>query len=215
MNALHYVVRRSAAAYEPFGRVRDVLQRSMWRAHSGSRPPPGVVKRELIRTMAGRHAIGVLVETGTYLGDTVWALRGAFRTIHSIELDARLHAFARERLGRLDHVHLHHGNSAHVLAGLLPAMTERCVFWLDGHYSGGNTARGPEDTPVKEELALILAHAIRDHVILIDDARCFQGTGGYPTVRELSDLVGERRPDAAVQIADDIIRIEPAATVGR
>jgi hypothetical protein len=50
------------------------------------------------------------------------------------------------------------------------------LFWLDGHFCGGVSAHGDKGTPILEELNLILSHRVKEHVILIDDARLFNGT---------------------------------------
>jgi len=40
-----------------------------------------------------------------------------------------------------------------------------------------------------EEVLPILNHKVRNHIILIDDAREFTGKGGYPDIVELSQVV--------------------------
>jgi hypothetical protein len=52
-----------------------------------------------------------------------------------------------------------------------------------------------------------LDHPIRDHVVLIDDASCFNGNNDYPTLEELRLLVRSHRPDMALNLADDIVRV--------
>jgi hypothetical protein len=86
------------------------------------------------------------------------------------------------------------------------------LFWLDGHYSAGITARGSLETPVQRELEIILASA-NDHVILVDDARCF-GTGDFPTLDAVRALVAELRPGWTCVVNDDIIRIHAPAMRG-
>lgn len=34
-----------------------------------------------------------------------------------------------------------------------------------------------------------------EHIVLIDDARCFLGQDGYPTIEKLKDYVLSRQPD--------------------
>jgi hypothetical protein len=87
------------------------------------------------------------------------------------------------------------------------------LFWLDGHYSRGATAKGMSDTPVAKEIETILRHKIRDHVILIDDARCFDGTHDYPALNDLQEFVTLSRPDYAFTVASDVIRIHPQEQV--
>jgi hypothetical protein len=81
------------------------------------------------------------------------------------------------------------------------------LFWLDAHYSGEGTALADSETPVLSELDCIFSHAVKGHVILIDDARCFDGKGDYPSLPEIKTYVSERRPDLICEVRDDIIRI--------
>jgi len=53
-------------------------------------------------------------------------------------------------------------------------VNQAALFWLDGHYSGESTAHGAETTPIYEELQQIFDADNRGHVIIIDDARCFE-----------------------------------------
>jgi hypothetical protein len=170
--------------------------------------PPGVFKQHVVREYARRFALRTLVETGTFLGEMVEAVASDFDRIYSIELDASLHERAIARFGHLRHVTLMQGDSGEVLAELVPELEGPCLFWLDGHYSGGVTARGSEDTPIRRELSHIFAARRLNDVILIDDARVFRGEGGYPS---LSELVADIRNhlDAHISIAEDIVRVTP------
>ena len=58
-------------------------------------------------------------------------------------------------------------------AGVLEPVFMTALFWLDGHYSGGETAKGDADSPLREELEAIGRHPIKTHVIPIDDVRSF------------------------------------------
>ena len=57
-------------------------------------------------------------------------------------------------------------------------LEEPTLFWLDGHYSGGVTARGSKETPILDEVDKILSTKESRHVLIVDDARCF-GTDPY------------------------------------
>lgn len=180
---------------------------ALWKRQGCPAPPPQAVKYQVIRDHAAQAGIGLFIETGTYLGDSIYANRNIFRSIYSIELSEDLHRQACRRFARLPHVTILHGDSASVLPRLLGDVQEPALFWLDGHYSGGVTARGSIDTPIVAELEAILAHPIPNHVILIDDARCFDGTGGYPSIPQIKDLILSRRPTARIEAKDDIIRV--------
>ena len=51
---------------------------------------------------------------------------------------------------------------------------------------------------------------MKNHVILIDDARLFNGTDDYPTLEELEALVHSFRPDYQVYVRHDAIRAHPS-----
>jgi hypothetical protein len=49
-------------------------------------PPPVLYKHQTIREYGEKYGIDTLIETGTYYGGTVWALRNNFNCIISIIL---------------------------------------------------------------------------------------------------------------------------------
>lgn len=190
--------------------VRPVLGRVSWELGGRSGPPPHAVKRRVLREYARRFGLRILVETGTYRGDMVEAMRGSFARVISIELSATLAAAARERFRGASNVAIEQGDSGTVLPRVLATLDGPALFWLDGHWSGGETARGETDTPVLAELEHVFADPRAGHVVLVDDARLFDGTGGYPTLDGLRELAKRRRPDWEMSVANDIIRLVPA-----
>lgn len=190
-------------------RGRDRRAIDEWRRAGSSIPPPHAVKQAVLRDFARRYRLAVLVETGTYYGEMVHAMTYAFRRIYSIELSDDLCQRARDRFGGQAHVELIHGDSAQELPAVLSRLSGPALFWLDGHYSGGETARGAEDTPILAELEQILSVAEVGHVIVIDDARCFGTDLAYPTLEALKEFVLARRPGCRYEVAGDSIRIAP------
>jgi hypothetical protein len=184
-------------------------QRASWTLGGRHGAPPHIVKEGIIRQHGKRLNLDVLVETGTYMGDMVWALRNDFRAIHSIELDPALANRARNRFARYKHIKIYEGDSAAVLPVIIEQLDKRALFWLDGHFSGGITAKAALETPIALELEHLLARGNPGHVILIDDARAFSGEGDYPTMAEIIHLVGSSNPSLQVIVADDVIRITP------
>jgi hypothetical protein len=177
-----------------------------WRCLGCPLPPPPEVKHATIKDYAKRFGLSVLVETGTYLGGTIAATRKQFAQIYSIELSPEFHKSAKEKFGDDPKVHLLLGDSGIVLREILLAVNRSALFWLDAHYSGGSTARGAVDSPIVKELDTILA--LRPHsVVLIDDARCFDGSNSYPTLVELSQYVRDKAPHWNLTIKHDIIRL--------
>ncbi|MGI9659182.1 MAG: hypothetical protein ACR2OD_09765 [Gaiellaceae bacterium] len=166
------------------------------------------LKQAVVLEHAARYGLGRLIETGTWRGDMVASLQHSFRRIDSIELAPALHEAAVRRFECHGHIHVHLGASEDVLPEILAGLREPAIFWLDGHFSGGDTAKGATDTPIAHELDHVLEHGY-DHAILIDDARHFAGVGDYPTVEALESLVTARRPEYAMESKDDIIRFLP------
>jgi hypothetical protein len=177
-----------------------------WRESGKPLPPPHVLKQRVVREYAGAFSLDTLVETGTYVGTMVEAMKATFKEIFSIELDRALYERARGKFSGFQHIHIVQGDSGEVLPDILKQLTRPCLFWLDGHYSGGITSKGQLDTPVLKELECILNHPLASHVILIDDARCFVGENDYPTIEELRDFLLAARPHWVFEVTDDIVR---------
>jgi len=137
------------------------------------------------------------------------AMKSDFDRVYSIELSEKLHARACERFDGDPRVELIRGDSGSVMKSVMRKLNAPALFWLDGHWSAGVTARGERDTPVREELDAILSTAKSPHVILIDDARCFGHDAGYPTVDELRSQVHALAPHMTMTTDIDIIRITP------
>jgi hypothetical protein len=200
-NRLRYVppVR---AAYDRFNILR-------WNLRDRPIPPPYGVKRRTVLQEARRFGIDILVETGTWQGDMMLFAKSRFRRAYSIELDHRLFTQNQVRFRGADNIELIQGDSAVELPRLVARLRERALFWLDGHYCGPGSGWGMDQCPIRGELACIFEHPVRDHVILIDDARLFVGKESYPTIDELREWTATQRPEFEFSVADDIIRITP------
>lgn len=168
-------------------------------------------RREVLREYGKRYGLKVLVETGTNDGGTPWTLKDDFEQLFTIELGERQWQAATERFAAYPKVTCLLGDSAVVLPELVQKLHEPALFWLDGHWSGGSTAHGPKDTPVIEELAAIFATKV-PHVILVDDARLFEGMSHYgehdwPHIDVIRKLAAEAK--YSCEIRDDIVRLTP------
>ncbi len=85
------------------------------------------------------------------------------------------------------------GDSGDIMSEVIAGIQSPAIFWLDGHYSAGETSKGNLDTPILKEIDAVAAHPnARGHVLLIDDARCFDGTNDYPTEEKLKAYLLEK-----------------------
>jgi hypothetical protein len=177
-------------------------------------------KRAQIKKCKDQFGVDVLVETGTFIGDTVEHFKTIFKKVYSIELAEELAAKAKRRFESDRNVTIIQGDSSEVLDKLIDQINEPILFWLDGHYSSEfylgdeyiKTGRGKKDTPVEEELKLIFRNKL-NHVILIDDARLFQGINDYPSIPELKKLVKSFKRNYSVKVDNDIIYILPETSI--
>lgn len=138
----------------------------------------------------------IFVETGTYYGDTTHEASKIYNRVYSIELSEHYHNLAKTRFQSNPNVHLLRGDSAFVLESLCVELNEPTLFWLDGHYSSGNTAKGIKDCPLYEEIKHIMKLCKPGCVITIDDVRLF-GTNTSEdwlgiTVSGIVDVVKDR-----------------------
>jgi hypothetical protein len=205
MTTLDRMIRRTRA-WQALRHLRRHFEVWRWQRNGKPNPPPPLIKQQIVKDYARRFGLDTLIETGTYRGDMVNACRETFAQIISIELDDVLFEEAQRRFAQHPHVSILHGDSGRLLNETLLQVSKPSLFWLDGHYCGAVTARGTADTPIIDELRAVLNHPIREHVILIDDARCFDGTSDYPTIDELRRAVLLLRPDYLFEVASDIIR---------
>lgn len=179
----------------------------------------GALSREFVLGLRDAFGVRSFVETGTYLGDTLAALSDDFDTLQSIELSKDFHARAVARFAGRPQIHLINADSTTGLETTLGRLSsDRALFWLDAHYSGGDTAKGHSNTPVESELLAILAYPQRSDIILIDDLRYFWRARpgflqhaamlGYPSLGDLVRLLnsGTRRYDCFV-FSDALIAI--------
>lgn len=202
-----------SALYEPVRqwRVRRAQAGALRAWERGERPvpPPPVVKQHTLLEYAQRYGLQTFVETGTYYGDTTEAMRSHFDRVYSIELSDELFARASRRFRNAPDVELLHGDSGEVLPRVVRHLDEPALFWLDGHYSGGETARGTDETPVLAEVRCVLESPVRGHVMVIDDARLFGTDPAYPTLEELGSVINAVRPGLVIVVENDSIRVTP------
>ena len=112
------------------------------------------------------------IETGTYNGDTTFALEPFFDKIHTIEFSQKYYTNTKNRYSG-NKINFILGDSSIVFENLLPTITDKCIFFLDGHWSGGDTGHSDKDCPLTEEISLINNLFQNDAIIIIDDFRLF------------------------------------------
>ena len=206
-NTIKYIIKKIF----PLKLLKSLKEKNIlyqWEKQGKPIPPPHIIKEKTVIKYAKKFSITTLIETGTYYGDMIWAVKDLFKTIISIEIDKKLYQKAKKQFSSFNHISIMQGDSSKILNKILSNVNRPCIFWLDGHTSPGTLP--PENVlscPIKEELLCIFKHHINDHIILIDDAHDFTGKYGYPSFQELSTFIKKHKSNYTFQKKDNIIRI--------
>jgi hypothetical protein len=112
------------------------------------------------------------IETGTWLGDTIFEMEQHFDKLYTIEINKTFYDNLVANY-KNDKITFLLGASEDKLVEILPTINENVVFFLDGHWSAGDTGKGEKDVPLYEELTAINEHFKKNAIIIIDDVRLF------------------------------------------
>lgn len=119
----------------------------------------------------------IFCETGTFKGYTVENMLPYFSKVYSIELNENFYMNCKSKFQSQPKVTILQGDSSVVLDEI--NFDQPTVFFLDGHWSGYDTAKGPKDCPLLEELEIINKKAKDETLIIIDDSRLFGKNSSY------------------------------------
>jgi len=199
----HARLRRSPLSRWVIG-LKDQVDYVRWRQSHAAGSTCPLQKRYALLELLRAHKLGLVVETGTFLGDMATFLSGHGYEVITIELDPKLAALARLRFGSNERVQLVEGDSGTRLPAVVEKLTRPALFYLDAHYSGPGTGKGDIETPISAEIEFILTRAPAGSVVAIDDARCFGTAPDYPP---LEDFLGalQARGVTDAHVANDAI----------
>ena len=130
----------------------------------------------LHQSVLEKYVSPTFIETGTDQGAGVnLAFILGIEQIHTIDIVPALVRNVTAHYARyLDRVHGHAGDSAEVLAKLLPTISGPITFWLDAHPPHARMTFYGSAYPLVRELAAIKEYASHSaHIILIDDLRTY------------------------------------------
>ncbi|GLI54160.1 hypothetical protein [Thermodesulfovibrio yellowstonii] len=99
----------------------------------------------------------VFVESGTYKGETAKRMSKFFKKVYTIEKSDVMYDIAKENLKGILNVTMLKGDSREHLAEILNN-NDNILFWLDAHWSGGETYGEEDECPLIEELNIIFRY---------------------------------------------------------
>jgi hypothetical protein len=191
-------------AYKAIGHYPDYWY---WILRGRPERSPHLLKQKVVREYADRFGLTTLVETGTYYGEMVAAMRRRFDRIYSIEFVPELAARAQRKFAAHRHIRIFCGDSRTLMPEVLALLHEPALFWLDAGYYGWVGKQGDQQR-LSAELEMILSHPFA-HIVLLDDAHGLTGIDGQLSVGDVERYVAEKFPGREVRVEHDIIRITP------
>ena len=155
--------------------LRELL---IWSDQQFKVPAPHTVKMKILKQWGGQKT---WIETGTHKGGTSKYLASYAEHVFTLEPSKFFFDYSVNELKPFKNVRILHGTSQEFLNDILAEIVNTKInsdvcFWLDGHFSGGATFQGNEDTAILSELEVISGWLSRlsTLTIFIDDARLFR-----------------------------------------
>ncbi len=169
----------------------------------------------LVLRLKEQFNISCFVESGTCEGETAYWAASKFKHVITMELSESLYEQADERLRILSNVNLIFGDSRIALKEIVPNLKDPALFWLDAHWSGGETYGQNDECPILSELEIINGGKTQ-HFLLIDDARLFlcpppgvHQTNQWPTITEIIEKFMLKNNNYYIVVVEDVIVAVP------
>ena len=122
----------------------------------------------------------LFIETGSYFGETLNNIKLEFKKLVSIEITEKYSKICKSRFVNNSNVEIIMGDSVLKLPELITLYKNtKTIFFLDGHYSAGDTGKNELDCPLLEELKIINKNFNANGLIIIDDADLFEYSDQY------------------------------------
>ena len=174
------------------------------------------IPRDLVLALRDASGAAAFVETGTYKGGTARWAGEQFDQVFTIEKSPQLHAAAKAEGTHQPNVDYLLGDSSEVMPGVVSKLSGPSVFWLDGHFSGDETAGADNECPAIDEIAAI-SESAHQHFVFVDDARLFLSTppsahkrGDWPSLIDVIDALRKLKGNPHIVVIVDIIIAVPA-----
>lgn len=171
----------------------------------------GIPEKEsdIIKEIMG---LNIFVEGGTFKGDTAKSMSNKFLKVFTIENSDKIFNEAKQNLKGISNITLLKGDTRKHLKEILDN-NDNILFWLDAHWSGGDTYGQMDECPLIEELNIIFNFSSRNLAILIDDARLFlappaspHNFRNWPSIKQILNSIPD---DWSCIVYEDVIYLYP------
>jgi hypothetical protein len=170
--------------------------------------PHSYTKFKAITSIKTKVNANVFIETGTYLGVTTKRCASHFSRIYTIELDPLLADKASKFLSAHENVEVFQGDALSVLPNILSQDINNVLVFLDGHFSGGDTACGEIPEPAIEEIKILARFKKKISAIIIDDFRLFGTEPSFPSKSSLFQAIEEHFSEFLLTVYLDQVIIQ-------
>jgi glycosyltransferase involved in cell wall biosynthesis/antitoxin component HigA of HigAB toxin-antitoxin module len=176
----------------------------------------------LVASLKSVLPLTVLVETGTFKGDTVAEFESSFNKVVSIELSKTLWFDAVKRFEQYQHVQILQGSSSDQLRELASELQNTAtLYWLDAHWcAASDTAGDISQCPLLHELQAI-GKLNSESVLLIDDARLFLSPplapheiSQWPSFHQILSCLLSMSNEHELMVVNDVIAFFPSKAKG-
>jgi hypothetical protein len=116
------------------------------------------------------------IETGTLMGETIFSVEPYFNKLYTIEFSEYYYNITKKHYNdnsNNNKINFILNDSSIEFKTLLPTITDKAIFFLDGHWCGSNTGKSSKDCPLEEEIRHINNLFRNEAIIIIDDYRLF------------------------------------------
>jgi hypothetical protein len=161
-----------------------------WQDRSFNVPCPNEIKRSVLER--NNLLNSTWIETGTLYGETSIFLSKIASKVITIEPEPILYSKAFNLFKNYLNIEIINNISENIFPSLLPQLKGNVCLYLDGHYSANDTYKGPNDTPLVQELESLKSNILNYDKcnIIIDDIRLCGNMhvyGFYPSLDFLVD----------------------------
>ena len=118
-------------AYKVLGHYPDYWY---WLLRGRPLRSPHLLKQRVVREYGEKFGLKTLVETGTYYGEMVAAMKRRFDRIYSIEYAPALAERAARKFAAHENIRIFCGDSRVVMPEVLKLLKAPALFWLDAGY---------------------------------------------------------------------------------
>lgn len=115
----------------------------------------------------------IFIETGTWLGHTIFGVERFFNKLYTIEISKEIYEQTKASYHG-DKITFLFGDSGVVIKDILTECNDKVLFFLDAHASGGNLCNFNITTlytPLEQEIYNINKYSKYESLIIIDDCR--------------------------------------------